>query len=62
MYLECKKCNSPDIEVTSPYDNYPFYCNICEQFLKHDEVKEYKAVSNSYASQSFTQLLVLKDK
>ena len=61
MYLECKKCNSPDIEITSPYDNYPFYCNKCEEFLRHDEVLEYQTLSTHYSNKDFINLLFIKD-
>lgn len=58
MYLECKKCNSDNIEITSPYDNYPFYCNNCKKYLGFEDVKEYVALSTHYSNCSLVHLMI----
>ena len=58
MYLECKKCNSPDIELTSPYDNYPFYCDNCKEYLGFEDVKEYVALNTHYANSTLVHLMI----
>ena len=60
MYLVCKHCESYDIEITSPYDNYPFYCNSCSQYLGFDEVKNYVTLATHYSNPDYKSILVVK--
>lgn len=59
MYLICKRCGTDDIELTSPYDRYPFYCNKCKRYIKFDDVKEYRTLSTHYSNTNFKSLLVI---
>ena len=62
MYLTCKKCKSNKLELTSPYDRYPFYCTECKEFLRFDDVQEYKALATNYYQSNIVHLLVLDEK
>ena len=45
MFYICKHCNSKDIDIC-PYDDFPFYCNCCDEFMDFNDIENLDFIYN----------------
>lgn len=61
MYLECRHCGNPNIDLVPHYNSdmfTSFYCPDCKTYIGPNDVKQYYSLATHYTNTNFKSILV----
>lgn len=60
MFIECKACQSNDLDIISVNNQYLIVCNTCRKYLKEDDINLYKTIATQHHSSNYVSMLLFK--